>query len=236
MLNRACRILDPSSSSRSTSTPTAKAGSAKYSESERVSKWKTLFLKVMVILQTVAQQSKAKYLLGEMIYNKLFVTNKIQAPTTETVKYRYQNGQVIGKPLPAGEGKVDRSKVQMDPAVCQHPSHAMKARGNTTTKWWTCAQCLSRWERLAVEQISNLQEEPEDLSILTFGKYMGSSYAEVYEMDKPYCSWILNTAEKGDSSPLLQHFAQYLQVKELEATYEMDSFEMHVDTITDPDL
>jgi hypothetical protein len=42
------------------------------------------------------------------------------------------------------------------------------------------------------------------------------------------------TAETGDASPQLRRFAIYLQTKDLEETYEMDSFTMNVDT--DPAL
>ena len=63
-----------------------------------------------------------------------------------------------------------------------------------------------------------------------FGKHMGSTFLEVYEQDREYCLWILETVEKGDPSAEIHQFAQYLQNKLLEETYERDSYHMEMDS------
>ena len=220
--------MAPSASSRSTETSTARAGSAKLSEHERLSLWKTLLLKVSLVLQTVAQQTKVKYLLGEAVFNKWFLVSPIPEPQVQAIKYRFIKGQAVGKPRPQGEGKVDKTKAHMDPAMCQHPDDKMKPRGNKGDKWWLCSACLNRWDRLEMSEL-NLSEGSMDLSILKFGKHMGSTFMEVYHQDRAYCQWILETVENGDPSTEIHQFAQYLHSKALEETYEMDSFNMPMD-------
>ena len=55
--------------------------------------------------------------------------------------------------------------------------------------------------------------EPMDDSILGYGKYITWKYKAVFEADLRYCNWTLATAENGDSSKELQHFAHYLMTK-----------------------
>ena len=226
MFNRACRILAPSATEKSTETSTTKGASANLSTDVRLSLWKKLLLKMFLILQTVYQQNKAKFLLGEKVYNNLFASStalQVKEPT----KCRFLKGQMVGKARSRGTGRVDTMRANMDPSMCQHPDHLMRARGNKGDQWWICTGCLSRWDRLEASDPS--PNDCQDLGLLKFGKHMGSTFLEVYEQDREYCLWILETVEKGDPSAEIHQFAQYLQNKLLEETYECDNYHMELD-------
>ena len=83
MFSQACRILQsnqtshPSSSSTG-STVTSGCGvvTTSLSVSERLARWKSLVIKVLLIVQTAAQQTKVTLLLGEAVYRKIFADNK----------------------------------------------------------------------------------------------------------------------------------------------------------------
>lgn len=221
MFNRACRILAQNPSEKSTATSSERVGSAKLCESERLSLWKMILIKVQLILQTAFQQNKAKLLLGEAVYNRMFSSTPTLRDASEPINYRFLNGQAVGRQRPPGTGRLDSQRAHMDPAMCQHPADKMRARANKTDKWWICTACLSRWDRLDTTEL-NLTQGPQDLNVLNFGKHMGSSFQEVWIQDRRYCEWILQTAENGDSSKEIHQFAQYLQQKRIEETYEMD--------------
>ena len=211
------------SSSQSSSPGVAAA--ARLCTTIRVALWRSLLLKVQLLFQTVFAQTKAQTLLGKEVYNKLFPkTASLPAPTTTAVHYRFIRGEVVGKALEKGEGKVDSMRAHVDPALCQHPENAMKPRANGPKMWWTCTKCLSRWERLTIQQVEGLNQDPGDQSIVTFGKHMGSTYLQVLE-DQNYVQWIQHTVQHGDPSPEQQKLAGYNQTKALEETYEMDGYQ-----------
>ena len=227
MFNRACRLLNPSSSQSqsSTSTTTERVATARLSEHERLSRWRVILLKVALMLQTAAQYNKTKALLGETVYNRLF-SRTTQEVAKEKVKYRFIKGQAVGKALPPGQGRVDAQRASMDPAMCQHPTEHMQARGNAKEKWWICKACLQRWERLEMTQLQGLSPENQDLALLTFGKHMGETFQSVYQNDPAYCRWVLETVTTGDPSTELTKLAHYIHAKELEMTYEMDGYQV----------
>ena len=220
MLNRACRILEkPSRSSGSTSeTSTRQAGEAKYTESERLARWKSLALKVFLLFNTIAAQTKAKFLLGIDVYDRMFQTLLKPKPIQEAYSgpIRYVKGQQVGRPLPPGTGVKDQKKAHMDPTMCQHNVSDMQPRGNKTEKWWTCQKCLSRWERIPI-RLSNdpTAAEPQppinqDETLLTFGKYAGETFLQVYLQDPQYCEWAMRTAQQTTQYTELTPFAQYI--------------------------
>jgi hypothetical protein len=196
------QIVDPSSSSNTTT---------------RLWRCRAVLLKMCLVLQTAA-----KFLLGETEYRRLFIESQMEVPKTVSKIHsqHHPNGQLIGRQLAKGVGTKDQKKAQNDPAVCQHPSHALKARSNKTLKWWTCLQCQSRWERLDADEVGLTMDEPDDMTVICFGKHKhsASTYLEVYDRDKGYCKWVKMTAETGDASPQLRRFAIYLQKKDLEET------------------
>jgi hypothetical protein len=236
MLRHASRISETASgqnvdpSNRNTTTVTINVthnvtpirSAASLSESERLSRWRAVVLKMCLVLQTASPQTKAKSLLCETEYRRLFIESQMEVPKTAS-KIHYQhhpNGQLIGRELAKGVGTKDAKNARHDPAVCQHPSHALTARGNKTLKWWTCLYCQSRWERLDADEVGLTMDEPDDMTVICFGKHKhsASTYLEVYDRDKGYCKWVKMTAETGDASPQLRRFAIYLQKKDLEET------------------
>jgi hypothetical protein len=231
MFQRACRILKNSEPERepSTATSSTRAATARWSEQERLSHWKSLLLKVFLLFQTIAQQTKSKLMLGETVYNYMFQT-KVICPAPERTQSRFVRGEAVGKPLPRGEGKTDRAKAHVDPVMCLHPDEDMLARGNKTTAWWTCKKCNSRWERTN-SFVSTHQ--PTDLEMVRFGKHAGTTFQDLYANDLSYCLWAVRTAEEEAANPgcgianqALKRLAAYCCQKQMEESYEADDFDM----------
>ena len=86
----------------------------------------------------------------------------------------------------------------------------MKEWGNKSMKGRMCSQCLSRWERSDIHRATEtgITLNPHDL--VTFGKHTGSTYQEVYQTDKPYCQWVMMTAQMGESSEEVTRLATYI--------------------------
>jgi len=167
----------------------------------------------------VATTLKVKTLLGVEVYARLFPqARKIGSTPTISDRpfYRVIGNQVMGRELTAGTGKKDQARTSMDPTMCQHPTADLMPRGSKTNKWWTCKLCQRRWER---EFLSQYQPKGSDglneLDLVTFGKYAGETYNQVYETDRSYVDWVLMTAEQSnESSPGLQRLAKYFVEKE----------------------
>lgn len=232
MFNRACRLLDktPSRSSSSgqqntSETSTRSAGPAKYTESERLARWKSLLLKTFLVFTTIAAGTKAKLLLGAEVYAKLFKTvTDASKPQEWTGPYRMCKGQFIGKPLPMGQGPKDKKKAHMDPSMCQHNSSDMIPRANKTDKWWFCQKCLSRWER--IPENAELHYNPRDEDLVTFGKHCGSTFLHVYLEDPNYCDWVERTVMETDPPKgALTQLHQYIQSQGIRATQEADDWQ-----------
>ena len=195
--------------------------------------WRTILLKVNLVLHMVYQQTKLKYLLGQDVCDRLFGQTLPQPILPPQLRYRFINGQAVGKSRPPGEGKMDKMRAQMDPAMCQHPTDKMKPRGNRGDKWWICTACLSRWDRLdhmAVNTINDMNLADRDRNILQFGKHMGSTFLEVYQQDPEYCRWIVQTVDQGylPEGPTSENhlqFSQYFNHKALEDTWESDNLQ-----------
>ena len=119
------------------------------------------------------------------------------------------DGELVGKPLPQADTKM----AEIDPAMCQHPTTAMKARGNRDSKWWTCLQCNSRWERIPITERQGI---PSSKETVTFGKYAGYAMGAIYANDKPYCEWALRTIESGDQPKTqgIRRLAEYIATRE----------------------
>ena len=230
MFNRACRLMDKTSRSSSsgqqdtTETSTRPAAVAKYTESERLARWKSLFLKVSLIFTTIAAQTKAKLILGNEVYSKLFKTVADASTPEWKGAYRLCKGQFIGKPIPMGSGSKDQKKAHMDPTMCQHNSSDMMPRGNKTEKWWTCQKCMSRWER--IPENKELHVTPMDEDRVTFGKHAGETYLHVYLQDPAYCDWVQRTVEETNPAPgPLTCLSQYIHMQGVRETHEADDWQ-----------
>eukprot|EP00973_Karenia_brevis_P022262 3062778-Karenia_brevis.AAC.1 len=79
----------------------------------------------------------------------------------------------MGKILPQGEGKQEKEKATLDPAVCAHPNNDLIRRGNGKQLWWACKQCLRRKERLPLSKFEPTCAVTEGADLVTFGRHMG---------------------------------------------------------------
>eukprot|EP00973_Karenia_brevis_P033920 4681408-Karenia_brevis.AAC.1 len=89
----------------------------------------------------------------------------------------------MGEILHQGEGKFDKEKVTMDPAVCAHPHDDLVRRGSGKQLWWTCKLCLRRWERLPLSKFEPTGAVTEGADLVTFGKHMGMTYNQSWQED-----------------------------------------------------
>ena len=111
----------------------------------------------------------------------------------------------------------------MDPAMCQHPEDSMAPRGNKANKWWTCTKCASRWARTDLA-IVNESAEPMGEDLVTFGKHMGKTYAQVYQEDQSYCEWVMTTVVQTEGAPPLQRLAHYIHTQQTAETFAADGW------------
>ena len=107
----------------------------------------------------------------------------------------------------------------------------MKARGNKNSKWFTCAHCQSRWERLemtgAAASTSDLAaaaaEQPiHERDLVGFGKFAALSYRQLLDQQPEYCEWVLSTIDtEPDSCPALFRLGNFLNAV-MTGTHSLD--------------
>ena len=225
MLNRACRILGSTPESPAIVSQPTVAATARLSPHERLSRWKSLLLKIQQMFYCLWTQTKTALLLGQPVYNQLFNARQYQIATPPQTKLRFIRGEVVGKQLAKGTGTKDAGKAHMNPGLCQHPEEFMKPRGNKGNKWWTCEKCTCRWERLDQAEITPTTGAVDHLDLMTFGKHTGETYEKIATHDHSYCIWARRTVEEEPTaSQGLQRFVQYLEQLALSATFEADDF------------
>ena len=144
---------------------------ARLSITERLSRWRSLLLKINLVFQMIATQSKTKMLLGEAVFDSMFPATQAKTASLQHIQYHILKGQVVGKSLPPGEGPKDQKKAHMDPAMCGHQEADMVSRGNKISQWWTCKKCLSRWARPPMTDLAPEDGAPQDQDLVIFGKY-----------------------------------------------------------------
>ena len=69
-----------------------------------------------------------------------------------------------------------------------------------------------RWQRYPATNIrpyAGSLGPPEHSDVVSFGRYVGWTFAEVMNLDPDYCRWVTYTAEVGDISPAMTRFALY---------------------------
>ena len=205
---RALRVL----AGKETPGPSSKKKSsevARLTPEQRCHQWKRITSKILLVVRNLEIKRTTQQILGVEQYRRIFrQIDQIESPAAPSqVVHRVINGEIVGQVL-ASTGK----ETSTDAFLCQHPIDAMKRRGNRTQSWWTCMRCQTRWERLPLP----VQEgQPQDYDLVTFGKYVGRTYQEVYE-DPPYSEWVLRTVESGETSqyPDMKRLALYLVQKE----------------------
>ena len=129
--------------------------------------------------------------------------------------------EVRGRYLGISEKRI--SKPIEDASTCNHPDEDMIRGGcapragqtqgkNVAYQWFTCRRCHGRWERTPL--LVNQSEETTDDDPLDFGKFTGRAYSDVFNSQKAYCDWVVDTSTTGDSpSRQLQRFARYILAK-----------------------
>ena len=212
---RACRIAQgQSSSSNQESQPGTTTNDARLTTEQRLARWKIFALKLFMVLDNFLLKKRTQAALGKDAYLRIFQQARNQGDTPPPQVSKVINGEVVGKPLPPGEGNVE-----VEPEQCQHPVNRMIRHGNRTSKWWTCHQCQSRWERMTIEQAMPTGI-PRGTEALLFGKHAGQTFAQVFDNLPSYTQWVIKTAqEHGDEAhPQLLRLAKYLnrRVRQIE--------------------
>ena len=195
--------------------------------------WTRLARRVVIFFDLLWHQNKVEHLFGKRVYDRLFGMQIPPAPAETNQKIRFINGEVVGRQLERGKGPKDLARATVDPAICAHPTPAMKRRGNTpSNKWWLCQQCASRFERYPASSVTRLgeTEPPRHQDLVTFGKHTGETYQQTLE-DAEYCNWILLTVDTGDSNPSLNRLAHYIHAQQLQETYLADPMEEEGDDL-----
>ena len=226
MYRRACNILQSHASGSQDFQP-APRRTRTLTPHQVVSRWRSLALKLKLIFQMIATQSKVKKLLGEPVFNRWFAPAMTETVTRadQPIVSRVIKGQAVGRRLAPGEGKEDKKKAHMEPAMCQHPEADMQARGNKGNKWWFCTKCMSRWVRTDLALVNSETPEPNSQDLVTFGKHMGKTYEQVLQ-DPPYCNWIMDTVAQGESiqNTNLLRLAEYIHHVQVNDTYAADGW------------
>jgi hypothetical protein len=176
---------------------------------QRLARWKVVTLKVLMVLETFALKNRTLAALGTDAYKRIFhrAREEDRQSGTQTLQQRMINGELVGKPLKAGEGVPT-----VDPQMCNHPTSEMKRRGNKT-KWWTCNQCKSRWERIIPEFPQGI---PTDRELMLSGIHAGKTFLHILETEHQYTHWVRLTAETNPegAEPQIYRLAAYLARKE----------------------
>ena len=135
--------------------------------------------------------------------------------------FRVAQGQMVGKMLPASQGK---NVPTHSPEECSHPDQQMIPRANKTSKWWTCKACNSRWER---EDLPVAKEgPPQGDERMLLGKHAGRTFCWIYDQEKTYAQWALQTVESGDMiDKQLARLARYVASREMTEVWHMDDQE-----------
>ena len=173
-----------------------------------------MVLKLFLVLDNFQLKKCTQAVLGKDAYLRIFHQVRDQEEAPQPQVSNVINGEIVGKQLSPGEGRVE-----VDPEQCRHPLDRMKRHGNRTSKWWTCHQCQSRWERMTIEQAMPTGI-PRGTETLLFGKHVGQTFAHVFDNLPSYAQWVIKTAqEHGDEAhPQLLRLAKYLsrRVRQIE--------------------
>ena len=110
-----------------------------------------------------------------------------------------------------------------DPDVCQHPTTHLTQAGNKAALWWVCNACGTRFERFRMED--NL--EPTEHTIMTWGRYSGLTYGQIFHDHRDYIEWALMTWNvSADNSPEMERFANWIMKEEVRQSTPGMDFEM----------
>ncbi len=97
------------------------------SESQREARWKSIILKVLIVLNVHAVKERVVAALGGKD-NYLRIFQQVETPEVEQPAVtRIVDQEIVGKPIEPGVGEAEGAG--MDPAMCQHPMGKMKDLG-----------------------------------------------------------------------------------------------------------
>ena len=215
--HRAARIVNtPGESSGSAATIGQKVSTANFSELQRVSRWKKITLRVLMVLRVYAAKLAAKTVLGDTVYRRLF--QQVPTQTAQDAQpWWIVQGEVVGKPL---KKSVSKATPQVDEKECSHPDEEMMKRANGKFLWWTCRLCHARWERPGQQTPWG---PPTDEELMVAGRHKGKTFAQIVHQDTEYCEWVRMTNLVEDwMSPHMARFAEYLQLLAQVEQYQME--------------
>ena len=242
---RACRIVQTASSS-SQSGDRPQGDSVKLSPTERISRWRNIYVKLVLLMRHLENVNRLKHYFGANIWNNLFPSTKAVEPPPKQKYTRVIDGELVGEQIADSESKFP---AKVEQAMCQHPPtkdglKIMRKGGNQSgKKWWTCQDCHARWNRYPLSRAETM--EPDALAILTFGQHAGREFGQVETVDPDYCKWVLMTYEKEPTvCEGLKAFALYLLAKEWQAVpmgrphnlTTAEKLDMELDDLVDKDL
>lgn len=191
---------------------------ARLSPIERTCRWFIIAKKLLMVMTVLNLKARAIAVLGKATYLKIFQETKALSQQEEKKVFtKIIRGEVVGRRLPDAKPPATKPGEEMpetlDPEMCQHPAIKMVMRANKDEKWWTCKDCLGRWQRRSLETYHG--EGPgTDRDIVTFGIHMGETYLDVHE-DPAHSQWVMMTAEQDPASgPEVRRLAEYLVKKE----------------------
>ena len=100
---------------------------------------------------------------------------------------RVINNEVVGKKLPTpanGVATVDLAKrSHLDQSMVRHSNQRRDKKTHELKglSWWTCTMCKTRWTRHNLADAA--QSTPQDTDLVTYGKYLGSTYEQLDQLE-----------------------------------------------------
>ena len=76
-------------------------------------------------------------------------------------------------------------------------------------------ECQARWQRRSLSEF-RMDMEPSGDEPIGYGKYVGRLMENIYDEDKGYCMWVMETMDKEDMCVEAKRFAQYIRRRETE--------------------
>jgi len=180
-------------------------------------RWFIIVKKMMMVMTVLTVKSRAIAVLGRSTYLKMFQETKALSQKEEQKVFtKIIRGEVVGQRLPDGKPSASEDAPEpKDPEMCSHPASQMARRANGRESWWSCKDCLARWQRCSLEEYKGTGAGT-DKDVVTFGIHMGKTYLDVHR-DPAHAQWVMMTVEQDPSSgPEVKRLAEYLVKKEQE--------------------
>ena len=183
--------------------------------------WHRIFARIQVMFKFLKSAWALQSMIGEANFKRLMGDDDLKRMANRETQQREAQmvrSAMIGTVRFIFGERVTQYKgnppPMLHPEQCNHPNEALKLQGNKVQRAVYCQRCHARWLRTDLQNLAaDLQMDPRDDSTLSYGKYCTWTYLEVYQRDPGYCNWTLQTAELGEATPALRHFAAYLMTR-----------------------